>query len=75
MPASDNTPAAIHTSMTSLTLPTLQVMTRAFRKTPAPIMFVVLTASAAHAPTPRVSSGRALACELSKAKRCAPISV
>src|SRR5450759_5050759 len=55
--------------MTVLAPPTLQVMTRVFKKTPAPIILVTLTAIAAHAPTPRVSSGRGIACALS---RCIP---
>jgi hypothetical protein len=59
VPASESNPAAIHTSITSFALPTLQVMTRVFRKTPAPIMLETLTAIAAHIPTPRISCGAA----------------
>ncbi len=51
--------------MTRPALPTLQVMTRVLRNTPAPIMFVTLTAMAAHMPTPRVSSERAVIAEAS----------
>ena len=64
MPASDNNPAASHTTSTSLALPTLQVMTRVLRKTPVPIMLATLTAAAAHGPTPRVSSLRTPELEL-----------
>jgi hypothetical protein len=55
VPASESNPAAIHTSIAIFGLPTLQVMTRDFRKTPVPIMFETLTEIAAHIPTPRIS--------------------
>jgi hypothetical protein len=55
VPARESNPAAIHTSITIFALPTLQVMTRVFKKTPAPIMFETLTEIAAHIPTPRIS--------------------
>jgi hypothetical protein len=55
VPASESNPAAIHTDITTQALPTLQVMTRVFRNTPAPIMFETLMEIAAHIPTPRIS--------------------
>src|SRR5271154_4271373 len=60
VPARESRPAASHTNSTVFALPTLQVMTRVLRKTPVPIMLATLTAIAPHAPTPRVSSVRAL---------------
>ena len=53
-PASDSNPAAIHTNITHFGSPTLHVIARAFRKTPVPITFPIMTDTAAISPRPRM---------------------
>src|ERR1700733_8607600 len=73
-PASANNPAVSQTSNTILALPTLQVITRVLRKTPVPIMLATFTATAPHAPTPRVNSPLAFAAKAALLIWCSSIS-
>src|SRR3982750_3061829 len=52
-PASANSPAAIQAAITREGEPTLQVITRAFKKIPVPMMLPTLTEIAAIGPNPR----------------------
>src|SRR4051812_27368728 len=54
-PASDSTPATTHTVTTRLGVPTLHVITRAFRNTPVPMTTPVTIDMAANRPSPRTS--------------------
>src|SRR5713226_5384028 len=54
-PASDSSPATSQTVSALPGVPTLQVITRALRKTPVPITFATLTEIAAIRPRPRTS--------------------
>src|SRR5438552_914352 len=54
-PASDSSPATSHTVNALPGVPTLQVITRAFKNTPVPMTFATLTAIAAIKPRPRTS--------------------
>src|SRR5205807_6198203 len=55
-PASDSKPATSHTVKALPGVPTLHVITRAFRNTPVPMTFATLTEIAATSPRPRMSS-------------------
>jgi len=54
-PASESPPATTHASSTNPGVPTLQVMTRAFKNTPVPMTTPITIAVAASSPSPRTS--------------------
>src|SRR5688572_25887536 len=54
-PASESSPAKTQTASAFPGLPTLHVITRAFKNTPVPMMLATLTEMAAISPRPRMS--------------------